>query len=289
MNNKVGLFGTTSSGKTVYLVVLYEYLNKLKAELVLDFKNEEDSEAYLSGIAQDLYEKKVLPEMTDRRSIRKVAFNLSRQVKNTVETVFRMETYDFGGDTLLDIFAPNLDLSNNQIVEIPNENIPDENKPSEFINMKKTINSLIEESSSFMFMVDPNPIGRHKQDRFLAAILNQIIDTNQKKNRLKSNSVIENVSIAFVLTKSDLYYNNQHTERELNKLIPQSWKRAKKLYFVKDRVKSFYITSLGYNTKNETAEDGSKYAIVPDIIQPENIDEPLKWFKKQFADYRNRR
>jgi len=291
MNNKVGLFGTTSSGKTIYLAVLFEYLNtKNDSEFILDFNKEQDSWIYLSNIAQDLYEKKRLPEPTDRRSIRKVAFDLQKQTKIngkfSIKSEFKLETYDFGGETLLDIFAPDIILNYNQIPEIPDENIPRENKPTEHINIKKTIDSLIEESSSFMFMIDPNPIGRHKQDRFIAAILKQIIETNQKKFRLKSDSVIDNVSLAFVLTKSDLYPQNQHTERELIRIIPQSWKRAKKLYFLNERVKEFYITSLGYKTKNEITSDGIKYAIVPDIIEPDNIEKPLRWFKKQFDEFR---
>jgi len=292
MKNIVGLFGTESSGKTVFLAVLFHELKtgKIK-ELTLNILKDNESEKYLNFIAEDLYQNKILPSKTDERYAQKIVIDLGQQdeKKDVVISKFRLETYDLSGEALFELLTnENLKDNNNknQDLNINDKNIPIQGQSNVFINLKKAIDSLINQSSSFMFMVDPNPMIRFKQDRFFTAILRQIIITNQKKKWLKSNSVIKNVSIAFVLSKSDLYPQNRHTERELQRLIPQSWNLAKQLYFNRNRIKEFYISSLGYNINYNILEDGTKFPIVPENIEPVNVIEPLIWFKEQFKTYK---
>lgn len=289
MNRLVGLFGTSSSGKTVYLVTLF---NRLREDpggegLALDFKDNMDSYEYLDYLAEGMYVHKEFPHATDQRSIKRVSFEIkgiSKDDPDLIETVFTFNTYDFAGETMYEIYSPSKKKgdSSEETFQIKDENLQVEGDES-YINVKKSLDELIQNSSSFMFMVDPTPANKFSQDRFIYAVLMEIITVHQNKYKLKPNQKLKNISLAFVLTKTDTYRENRNEQRQLSRLIGLSWNYAK-LYFSRERIGTFHISSLGVKPKVEKTPEGYEYQLVPDNINPQGILEPVRFFNKQFQE-----
>jgi len=260
MEKNIRIFGIPKAGKSVYLSVLFDQINKHGfGNYTLDMKDNDASMDYLLMILEDL-EIKGDTDATPIRHFNELNLNLCYQEGRKVKTAARISTYDISGEITQLIFDPRFHAQIKKSII-----------PPEFRDDQKRILDLLYSGDCFILIADPESIIStfDEQDTMFMIILDTIKKnkSQRKKSRDRSNNGIKDIKIAFCISKTDLI-EVKNAKEFVQQKMPFTF-----TYLDINFENNFIclpISSLGYNynLKEFNLND----------LKPINIIEPLRFF-----------
>ncbi len=277
--NQVAIFGTSFSGKTVYISMLCHFLDNRDDYIVrygttrkkLEGKvfTEEETRTYVLNRQQELTRDHVFPlstVMVERpQEIQLSIYKVDEKSKKEKDN-FILSTYDVPGEAVENIMKGTKQLNEQEkaLAEV-------------FIN-------LMTGASGFLFLVDPDPKRAFDQKYMFTVLLEYIASYQGKNDSIKA-------PIAFVLSKSDMYPIGDPKEYLRGTNMKSVCNLAE---FLGDYVGYFKCTSVGATEIKEmkieeiVVENGERKKItktqrmrVPSSeLRPEGVLEPILWLHR---------